>query len=199
MADETFASGLTISPLGLSCARLSVRSFVPLFIYMNGRVATEYHSVSRRLFEVTGGMILVFCLDATEWWLCVRPHCFGSLGYFDGCCHVRHPCAVYRCRQRAIGSLEGLLQFSLRTELPMAVLAGALILERDSHAFDRLRRMRHLGSDCSSSIGWARKARILLPRPKIPTRIIEVQLIRPSGLWRWRLSSHRQSEMAKPS
>ena len=128
MADETFASGLTISPLGLSCARLSVRSFVPLFIYMNGRVATEYHSVSRRLFEVTGGMILVFCLDATEWWLCVRPHCFGSLGYFDGRCHVRHPCAVYRCRQRAIGSLEGLLQFSLRTELPMAVLAGALIL-----------------------------------------------------------------------
>ena len=125
MADEVFAGGLTMSPLGLLCA-IVCAVFYALFIYMNGRIAAEYHPVPRTLFEVIGGMILVSVLMPLNGGFAFDFVALAPWGVLMGIIMSVIPVLfIVAASDKLSGGLVAILT---STELPMAVLAGALIL-----------------------------------------------------------------------
>lgn len=131
MADEMLAGGLTMSPLGLLCA-IVCAVFYALFIYMNGRIATDHHPVPRTFFEVIGGALLASVLMPLNGGFAfdfIALALWGSCGDsdFDGAPHGGF----------SRGADSG----------------------RDSYAFDYRRCMCHFNGDCSGSTRWSPKAR----------------------------------------
>lgn len=125
MADEILAGGLTMSPLGLLCAAICA-VFYALFIYMNGRIAVDHHPVPRTFFEVIGGMILVSLLMPLNGGFTFNFITLAPWGILMGIVMSVIPVLfIVAASSRLSGGLVAILT---STELPMAVLAGALIL-----------------------------------------------------------------------
>lgn len=125
MADEMLAGGLTMSPLGLLCA-IVCAVFYALFIYMNGRIATDHHPVPRTFFEVIGGALLASVLMPLNGGFAFDFIALAPWGILMGVIMSVIPVLfIVAASDRLSGGLVAILT---STELPMAVLAGALIL-----------------------------------------------------------------------
>ena len=126
MAEELAAGSLQMDPVGIFFALLCA-VFYALFIYMNGRVATEHHPVPRTFFLVVGAVIFTFAVlplmnagplpdlgVAVPW------------GFVMGAIMVVAPClCIVAASSRLPGGIVAILTSS---ELPVAVLAGCLML-----------------------------------------------------------------------
>jgi len=126
MAEELAAGSLKMDPVGILFALLCA-VFYALFIYMNSRVATEHHPVPRTFFLVIGAVIFT---------LVVLPFMnAGPLpdlavavpwGFVMGAIMVVAPClCIVAASTKLSGGLVAILTSS---ELPVAVLAGCLML-----------------------------------------------------------------------
>lgn len=125
MADEALSGGLTMNPLGLLFA-IVCAVFYAIFIYMNGRVATEYHPVPRTFFEAIGGAILVSALMPLNGGFAFDFVALVPWSIVMGVIMSVIPVlSIVAASDRLPGGLVAILT---STELPMAVLAGALIL-----------------------------------------------------------------------
>ncbi len=124
LAGEYLEGGLQMSPLGLVVA-FACAVLYGLFIFLNGKVATEHHPVTRSFFMMTGGVVLASILCP---------------GFYVGECDVIAiipggitmglissvvPCiCLAASASRLSGGLVAILTSS---ELPAAVLAGFLM------------------------------------------------------------------------
>lgn len=124
LAGEFLAGGLQMSPLGLAIA-FACAVLYGLFIFLNGKVATEHHPVTRSFFMMVGGVVLASILCP---------------GFYVGECDVMTivpggiamglissviPCV---CLAASASKLPGgLVAILTSSELPAAVLAGFLM------------------------------------------------------------------------
>lgn len=124
LAGEFLAGGLKMSPLGLAIA-FACAVLYGLFIFLNGKVATEHHPVTRSFFMMVGGVVLASILCP---------------GFYVGECDVMTiipggiamglissviPCV---CLAASASKLPGgLVAILTSSELPAAVLAGFLM------------------------------------------------------------------------
>ena len=125
MADEVFSSGIDMSPAGLLFA-IVCAVFYALFIYLNGRVAIEHHPVTRTFFEVIGGAVLILALMPFNGGFAFDFIALAPWGVVMG---VVMSVVPVLCIVVASNKLSGgLVAILTSTELPVAVLAGALLL-----------------------------------------------------------------------
>lgn len=125
LADEVLAGGVSMDPIGVAAAVLCA-VFYALFIYLNGRVAVQHPPVTRSFFMVLGGLAVVSAINPS---------------FYAGGCDVvaLAPGALAMglimsvvpviCLASASKRLPGgIVAILTSTELPMAVVAGCLLL-----------------------------------------------------------------------
>ena len=126
MAEEIMAGSLKMDPVGIFFALLCA-VFYALFIYMNGRIATEHHPVPRTFFLVLGASVFtlaVFPFMGSGPF--PEPGATIGGGAIMGVVMTVMPClCIVFASSRLPGGLVAILTSS---ELPVAVLAGCLLL-----------------------------------------------------------------------
>lgn len=125
VADEMLGGGLILDPLGLLCA-VGCAVMYGLFIFLNGKVATEHPPVTRTFFMVLAGFIMASII-APDFYL----GACDVVAIIPGGLAMGLSMSVIPCVCLAIAAIRlpgGIVAILTSSELPMAVLSGAIIL-----------------------------------------------------------------------
>lgn len=126
LAEEIASGSLQMDPLGILYALLCA-VFYALFIYLNGRIATDYHPVTRSLYLTAGGTAAAFAalplMNAGPMPDLAVAVPWGALMGILMC--ILPTLCIIVASAKLPGSLVAILAAS---ELPVAVLAGFIIL-----------------------------------------------------------------------
>ena len=125
MVDELLTGTMTMDPLGLLLA-LACALFYASFIFLNGRIAVDYHPVPRAFFQTIGSLITV----TIAFFALGTPPCdiaqLAPWGILMGLIMGVVPILFIVIASTNLE--DGLVSILTSSELPMAVISGYLIL-----------------------------------------------------------------------
>ncbi|MGI6221131.1 MAG: EamA family transporter [Coriobacteriales bacterium] len=126
LAEEIVSGSFQMDPMGLVAGICCAISYA-LFIALNNRIATEYHPVTRSFYLIAGAVVLaLIVLPFMGAGPLPSPGVFVPWGFFMGAIMIVIPTL---CIVAASNKLPGgLVAILTSAELPVAVLAGCLML-----------------------------------------------------------------------
>ena len=126
LAEEIASGSFQMDPLGLVAGICCAISYA-LFIALNNRIATDYHPVTRSFYLIAGAVVLaLIVLPFMGAGPLPAPSVFVPWGFFMGAIMIVIPTlCIVASSNRLPGGLVAILTSA---ELPVAVLAGCLML-----------------------------------------------------------------------
>lgn len=125
VADEMLGGGLVLDPVGLLCA-VGCAVMYGLFIFFNGKVATEHPPITRTFFMVLAGFIMASVI-APDFYL----GACDIVAIIPGGVAMGLVMSVIPCVCLAVAAVRlpgGIVAILTSLELPMAVLSGIVAL-----------------------------------------------------------------------
>lgn len=126
LAEEIASGSLKMDPIGLVAGLCCAISYA-LFIALNSRIATEYHPVTRSFYLIVGAVVLsLIVLPFMGAGPLPSPGVFVPWGFLMGAIMIVIPTLCIVASSNKLPG--GLVAILTSAELPVAVLAGCLLL-----------------------------------------------------------------------